>query len=126
MVGSYDPISNPAGTYTVKVNNLIGNQPYFAPLVTNNTTAGVLMDVNAGLAAENKCFCDAPAGSSNVAFGYYRLYTNSNVRVYRSGSNYSGPYEFWGNDSTVAPNGNFDSSVASDTGILRLPLNTAP
>jgi subtilase family serine protease len=126
MVGYYNTISNPAGTYAFKINNQIGNQFYFAPFVTNTTSARVLMDVNAGLSAENKCFCVAPAGSSNVTFGYYRLYTNSNVRVYRDGSNYTGPFEFWGNDPSVAPNGNFDPSVATDTGILRLTLNTAP
>ncbi len=126
MLGVYNTVTNPAGTYAFKINNQIGSQFYFAPFVTNNASAGVIMDVNAGLTAEDKCHCDVPAGASNVAFGYYRLFSNSNVRAYLDTSNYSGPYESWGYDPTVAPNGNLDSFVASDTGILRLTLNTAP
>jgi phenylpropionate dioxygenase-like ring-hydroxylating dioxygenase large terminal subunit len=37
------------------------------------------------------------AGSSNVAFGYYRLYTNSNVRAYLQGNGYTGQYFYWTN-----------------------------
>jgi pimeloyl-ACP methyl ester carboxylesterase len=124
--GVFDTIQNPSGTYNFPISNRVGGQSYFAPFVTNHTSAGVLMDVNAGLTAENKCFCVAPAAASNVAFGYYRLYTNSNVRAYPDGSNYSGRYQFWGNDAVVTPNGSFTSYVESDTGILRLTLDTAP
>jgi hypothetical protein len=126
MAGIYTTIQNPSGTYNFTINNVIGNQTYFAPLLKNSITASALMEVNAGLTAEKKCFCVVPAAASDVAFGYYSLYTNSSVRAFKDGSNYSGHYEFWGYDAVFAPNGRIDSLVESGTGILRLNLSVAP
>jgi hypothetical protein len=117
MSGVFNTISSPAGTISFTINNIIGTQWYFAPYITNQTSSGLLMDVNAGLTAENRCNCVAPAGVSNVAIGYYQLFSNSNVRAYLSGSGYTGSYLNWTN---------FVSNVATDSGILRLTATTAP
>src|SRR5205823_2842246 len=37
MVGSYNTVTNPTGTYSFKVNNQIANQSYFVPFVSNAT-----------------------------------------------------------------------------------------
>jgi hypothetical protein len=125
MAGVFNAILNPSGAYNLVINNKIGNQIYFVPSVSNDTNTAVLMDVNAGLPSEEKCFCAAPASTTNVALGYYPLSNSSSVRAYRDVS-YTGPYTFWGYDSVVAPSGNFTSFVEQDTEVLRLTLSTSP
>lgn len=117
MIGYYNTINNPAGMYTFNVNNQIGTQFYFAPLITNTSAAPLLMDVNGGLQAENRCNCVVPAGGTNIALGYYQLFSSSNVEAFRNGSGYGGHYYFFDN---------FMSFVGSQTGILRLTFNQSP
>jgi hypothetical protein len=122
IVGFYSPLSNPSGSYSFVINNRVGTQTYFAPMITNRTAFAALISVNAGLAAENRCYCTVAPFATNVTLGYYRLFSNSNVRAYPAGSNYVGPYLFWGNDPVTAPAGNLTPFVEGDTGVLRLPL----
>lgn len=117
MAGSFGPVANPTGTVTFTVDAVVGEDYYFAPLVTNNTAANLLMGVNMGLQSENRCDCAVPGGGTDVYFGYYRLFTNSNVRGYRFDSGYQPPYIYWEN---------FSGSVDFETGIVRLQANTAP
>jgi hypothetical protein len=123
MAGTYNTITNPASRYEIKINNRIGEQWFFAPLVANRTSAGLLMEVNGGYSAQNRCNCVVGTGQENVAFGYYRFYNNSNVRGYRDGSNYSGRYLFWGID----PDGRGSTlNLQTDSGVARLTANSAP
>lgn len=128
MAGQYTTIANPSGTYNFAADNIIGDSWYFQPLITNQTSVGLLMEVNGGYTAENRCDCVAGAGNARVQFGYYRLFTNSNVRVYRNGSDYTGHYRFWGTDSngTIAAGGELYRSVARGAGELVLTTSIAP
>jgi hypothetical protein len=113
MAGVFQTIANPSGSYTFAVGNVIGEQPYFEPLITNQTASPVEIEVNAGLAAQNQCNCEAPAGATNVSTGYYMLFSNGNVLLFPGGSNYTGNYWFWGTDTdgTVAPGGTLPNYV---------------
>jgi hypothetical protein len=117
MSGSFNVINSPAGTITFTIDNVVGTQPYFAPLVTNFGNSQLLMVVNAGLASEKRCNCFVYPGSSSTYFGYYKLYSNSNVRAFRNGSGYTGTYVYWDN---------FASSVASGSGALNLSTSISP
>lgn len=115
VTGSFSTISMPSGTIPLTFTNVFGTTQIFAPLVNNNTAASLLMGVNMGLQSENRCNCTVPAFQQNTGFGYYRLFSNSNVRGYRDSSGYTGPFIFWN-----------VSSAESQTGIVRLTANFAP
>jgi len=117
MAGSYSPISSPQGSYSFNITNKIGDQTYFVPFVTNTTNSALLMDVNLGLPAENKCNCLAPPEGVNIAFGYYMLFSNSSVDAFPAGSGYSGNF--------LSLN-NFNASVENQTGIVMLTVDQSP
>jgi hypothetical protein len=117
MAGFYNTINSPVGVYSFTITNQIGNQTYFAPLVTNTTNSALLMDVNLGLAAENRCNCTVLPHGVDVAFGYYMLFSNSSVNAFGSTSGYTGTYYYFNN---------FTSAVEARTGILRLTFNQSP
>jgi hypothetical protein len=123
MNGFFNPIANPTGTISFDIGNVIGTQPYFAPLITNQTSVSLLMGVNMGLGTgyEERCNCVVPANSTNVGFGYYRLFSNGNVRAYRDTSKYTGTPLSWeyGKQYDV-------TNVERQTGVLRLLANTPP
>jgi len=98
MSGIFNTITNPSGTINFQVSNHIGSNYYFQPLITNRTSVPLAIEVNGGLQAENRCNCTAPAGGTRVASGYYLFYSNSNVRLFRDGSNYTGSYVYFGVD----------------------------
>jgi hypothetical protein len=117
MSGVYPTISNPSGTYTATVNNLLGTQQYFSPLISNTGVYPILMAVNWGLVTENRCNCTISSGGSNVNIGYYRLFTNSEVRGYGNISGYGvGAYVFWNYTG-------FSSLVQSGSGAVLLSNN---
>jgi hypothetical protein len=117
MIGYYNTINNPSGNYSFTITNQIGTQVYFAPLITNRSAAPLLMDVNGGLPAENKCNCVVPVGGVNVALGYYQLFSNSNVRAFREGSNYIGAYYYFDNLTRF---------LDSQTGVVKLTFTQSP
>jgi uncharacterized protein (TIGR03437 family) len=126
MTGIYPALTNPSGTLSYVVNNVLGGQAYFAPFIHNTSGVGALMGVNMGLLHQNECNCIIGAtGTSTI--GYYKLFPNSNVRAYPASSNYSASsgYAYWGQDPTGAPNATFPA-VAADTGAVTLNLVTAP
>lgn len=117
MGGTFQPVVNPSSTLNYTVNNVIGAQYYFAPLVSNFGGSRLLMAVNFGLAAETRCNCVVVPGQTDVYIGYYRLYSNSNVFAFADGSNYTGGYVYWQN---------FASLVAQGSGVLRINTNLSP
>jgi hypothetical protein len=117
MVGYWNIINNPTGTYSFTIDNQISSQTYFAPIVTNTGGMALLMDVNFGLPTENRCKCVIPAGASNVEIGYYKLVNNSTVDAFRATSNYTGPYFYFDNLS---------SFVQEQTGVIHLTFSQAP
>ncbi len=98
-------LTAPVGTVNLTIDNVIGDQWFFAPLVTNLTGTSLLMAVNYGLQSENRCACVVPVGGQRVFLGYYRLYSNSVLHAFRDGSNYSGPFRFFFGFGTAVPRG---------------------
>lgn len=117
MNGVFNTISTPATTETFIIDNVIGGQQYFSPQISNNSAATLLMGVNMGLVSENRCNCTVSPFGQNVNIGYYRLFSNSNVRAYNSGSNYTGGFVFWQN---------LTGFVEASTGLLELSNNLLP
>ncbi|MBI2815387.1 MAG: matrixin family metalloprotease [Acidobacteria bacterium] len=115
MSGTFQ-IANPKDTEVLIVDNIVGDQWYFVPFINNRTSSDLLMEVNGGLQSQNRCNCVAPA-FTDVAIGYYRLFSTSNVRAYRADSNYTGRYTYFDN---------FVPFVENQTGILRLPFSNVP
>ncbi len=119
MSGVFNEIPNASGTYNFTVNNKIGSDYFFAPLITNRTASAVLIEVNGGLQSQNRCNCTAGANSTRVGTGYYRFFLNSNVRLYRSGSNYTGSYRYWGSAQNPI-------KAEVDSGVVEFTLTVAP
>ncbi len=118
MSGVYQTIQNPPSTVNVTVNNVLGSQTYFAPLITNNGANPILMAVNWGTGAENRCNCTVPAFSSNVQIGYYRLFSNTEVAAFGFQSGYgNGSYSYW-------LSSDFQGGIASGSGEVALTNNT--
>ena len=126
MSGVYNPIPNAQGQENFQANNVIGGQYFMEPHFNSSIGSGVLLGVNMGLQAENRCDCTIPASTNNVVAGYYRLYSNSNIRLYRNGSGYSGPYVYWGSDPPNNTNGTFPFTAAQDTGRIDVNISQAP
>ena len=128
MGGRYNTIANPSGTYNFTVDYVVGDSQFFRPLLTNRSSVALLMEANGGLSAQNRCDCTAAAGSTSVHSGYYRLYSNSNFRVYRSGNGYTGTYFFWGtnSDGRVSGSGELWRNVAAGSGEITFTTSTAP
>lgn len=98
-------LTAPAGTVNLTVDNVVGSTWYFAPLVTNLTGTPLLMAVNFGLQAENRCNCVVPVGGQRVFLGYYRLFSNSMLHAFRDGSNYTGAYRYFFDFGNGIPRG---------------------
>jgi hypothetical protein len=128
MAGYFQTIDNASGDYTFTVTNVIGSDYYMLPLISNQTAVALDMEVNGGLDAQNICGCSIPADGQNVAAGYYHEYSNSNIRLYRDGSNYTGPYAFFGEDANgqIAPSGLLYTLAAANSGVISLVNKIVP
>lgn len=128
MAGIYNPITNPTGTIRFTIDNVIGNQSCFAPVLTNNTGTGLLVGVNMGLQSAKRTGKYAPARTPSDQFGYFRYFTNSNVRAYKNGSNYTGSYIYWtaGNQFTLSARGSGRINLTANTAPGRLPADPSP
>ena len=121
MVGIFSTIVNPSGTYLFQLSNQIGNSFYFLPVITNQTSEALALEVNGGLTAENRCGCEVPANTARVAAGYYLLFSNSNVRLFLVSSNYSGPYVYFGTAANPLYLLIADSSAEVSLSVNQLP-----
>jgi Bacterial Ig-like domain (group 2) len=118
MSGIFQPVQHPSGTLTFVVNNVLGSDVYFAPQITNNGSNPILMAVNWGTVAENRCNCLVPAFATNVQIGYYHLYSNTEVVAFGDQSGYgSGYYSYW-------LYSDFQNGIASGSGAVTLVNNT--
>jgi len=124
--GLFPAVSNPAGNYQYNITAAPDSyRRYFAPLITNSTSVPLLMGVNMSDIfpgpLQRLCNCLIPAFTSRVDFGYYVLIFDilhpSNVRAYKSNSNYTGPYLEW----VIPP-----SSVTQPSGVVLLQATTPP
>jgi hypothetical protein len=57
------------------------DRAFFAPLITNATGRPLTVIVNAGTPAAMPCNCTVPPDTTRMHVGYYRLFSNSTVRV---------------------------------------------
>ena len=91
--------------------------------MNNQTITALLLGVNMGLQAENRCNCLAPA-NRKVQVGYFRYFANSNVRAYLPGSGYTGPYIYFGSDPSNP--GNSITGLDPTSGVVQLNINQFP
>jgi hypothetical protein len=79
---------NPLATGLIHVTARDGAYALFAPLITNTSGSTLRLRVNVELAgsdeaaAERDCGCVIEPGATRRFIGYYRLFRNSNVRVF--------------------------------------------
>ncbi|MEO6039749.1 MAG: hypothetical protein ABIQ93_15150 [Saprospiraceae bacterium] len=118
VTGVFDRITNPNGTVRFEVTNRFRDgSAVFRPWISNKTATPMSLEVNGGLESQNRCNCTIPALRDNVVAGYYRLFSNSNVRLHGRGD-YSGAYIYW--------QGQIPSWVRDTSGRVDLVANTAP
>ena len=115
--GIFPTKTDPPTQVDFTVDAVIGDDAIFTPMVTSNSSSTLLMSVNHGLQAENRCNCTVPAFSTGTRLGYYDLFSNSNVRGYHDGSGYTGAFIFWDN---------FTASVDQTTGLVNLTATSGP
>lgn len=82
-------------TVTYDVDNIVGDSSFFIPSFTNTLNESKLLGANMELSSENRCDCLIPANSGDVLVGYFRLFSNSNCRLYEEQSGYTGSFIFW-------------------------------
>jgi hypothetical protein len=74
-------LRSPRGTIADSADTIDGEADYFAPLITNASSAALRVTVNAGLPGALDCGCAVRPGGRRVFIGYYRLYANSTVQA---------------------------------------------
>jgi hypothetical protein len=92
MEGPLAPFTPIRGRRVADIAAAVGNQSYFAPLITNTSASDITLEVNPGTAAASRCGCLVPRGAIRAHIGYYRLYRNSTVAAYNSAHPYTGPH----------------------------------
>ena len=124
--GSFDKVVSPSGTIRFEVNNRFRDgSGIFMPRIGNRTGTALSLEVNGGLGAANRCNCTIPANRDNVAAGYYRLFSNSNVRLFGR-SDYTGAYTYWGTDNGRTPSSTIPDMLRDTSGRLDLVVTTTP
>jgi hypothetical protein len=99
------------------IDNVVDNQPYFAPFVTNPGAVDCEVTINKGWKSEFVTHAVVSAKTDNVGFGYYQLYTNSNVTLDCGGEIY-----WWGLQPNDSSGTSFFNDVEKDTGIIDFTL----
>ena len=123
MGGTFNTVLNPGPQLSYDVDNVIGEETFFYPVVDNQIGESALFAFNWGLSFENRCNCQSSA-SGNTGFGYFRAEDDSNVRAYQVGSNYTGAYVYW--DLVTLGVLDFRNALAALDGYLALQLQIKP
>jgi hypothetical protein len=100
------------------INNVVDDQDYFYPYVTNHLSEECEVIVNSGWENENVTGAVVPANSQEVSLGYYRLYTNSNLTLDCGGTTY-----WWGLQPDENSDTSFYGDVEEDTGWIEFILD---
>jgi len=115
MAGTFDGVN--VGD-EISIDNIVADQPYFYPILDNNTNTDCLVTINKGWQGEFVTGATVPAHTANIGFGYYELYTNSNVYLDCGGQIY-----WWGQQPDVTTGTSFFDQVTTDTGYIDFTLN---
>jgi hypothetical protein len=67
---------------TITIDNVIGAQHYFFPIITNTFADDCTVVVNEGLPSENRPSALIEGGKVRIWMGYYQLSNNSNVTLH--------------------------------------------
>lgn len=114
MSGSFDDIK--VGD-EITIDNVVENQPYFYPLISNTSGVDCTVTINKGWKSEYDTGAIASAFQNNVGFGYYELYNNSNVTLDCAGQIY-----WWGLLPDETKGTSFYDQVEKDTGAIYFTL----
>ena len=115
MGGHFNGVSD---NEIISIDNIVGEQPYFYLIVSNKTDKNCSVIINYSWASEFVTHAQVAANKSNVGFGYYKLYSNSNVTL-----NCEGKVYWWGKRSGEEKGAPFYEKVENDTGRIYFTLN---
>jgi hypothetical protein len=115
MWGNWDAVSNQE---VVTVDYHVGERFYFYPIISNLTGQTCNVIINQGLLSEFDTHATLLANSSDVGFGYYELYTNSNVTVQCGENTY-----WWGRKGEDQTSTRIQDLAQLTSGVVQLVLN---
>jgi hypothetical protein len=101
----------------IVIDNEVDNQLYFYPIINNTTGTDCDVTINKGWKSEYVTGAVVGANQSNIGFGYYELYTNSNVTL-----DCGGKIFWWGEQPDETNATSFFDQVEKDTGIIYFTL----
>jgi len=102
----------------ITIDNVVGDQQYFYPIITNNTDKNCLITINYSWGSSYTTHASLNAHKKNVAFGYYKLFSTSNVLL-----NCDGKISWWGLRSDNQGGESFYEKVEKETGSIYFTLN---
>jgi len=110
MGGTFSDIA--AGDDLIVEANVDG-QPYFSPFISNHTQTDCEVTINKGFQSEFITHAVSAAQTDNIGFGYYQLYSNSNVVLDCAGETY-----WWGTLPNETNPKSFYDDVDKDSGLV--------
>lgn len=103
---------------TLTIDNVIGDQAFFYPIISNTTGTDCDVVINKGWKSENVTKAVIPANTNNVGMGYYKLFTNSNVTLTCGADTW-----WWGLQTDNNPSDtSFFGDVEKETGVISFTL----
>jgi len=99
------------------IDNLVGDIPFFFPIVSNNTDYDCEISVNDGLEEEYRPGM-IEGKKTNVVMGYHHLYSDSNVSLYCE----NGAVYWWGLRPAEKSGVSFFEKVSVNSGVIKLAL----
>jgi hypothetical protein len=114
-------------TMEFAIDNILDQDTFFCPFITNTSANNLYMIVNYGTLLENKCDCYVPAGGDSIRLGYYRFTGATEIRGYEG--SYTGVSGSWfasNFKSLVEPNsGKVVLTYTPGAGAPALSVNSA-
>lgn len=114
MAGWFDSV---ATGQVLEIYRLAGDQEFFYPRITNNTSQDCEKTVNKGWESENATGAVVLAGGEQVGLGYFKLFTNSNVTLVCGEQEY-----WWGLQPQETADGSFYERVEASSGLVEFTL----
>lgn len=102
----------------LNVDNVVSEQAYFYPFITNNTEQDCEVIVNKGWKSEVITDAVVPALSKDVGLGYYKLFENSNLTLECGEKEY-----WWGTLPDETDPDSFLDEVEAGSGVVHFTLD---